>query len=73
MFDIDYRDRVFQLILTPLEEEDWKYSEVPLEGCLNKLLQLEPRCVCVCACVRVCVHVCVCVRVLHYIYCGSCC
>lgn len=41
-FDPDYRDRVFQSILTLLEEEDWSYSKIPLEGCLSKLLQLEP-------------------------------
>ena len=47
-------------ILTLLEEEDWNYFEVPLEGCMGKLLQLEPRWVFVCVCVSVCVCLCVC-------------
>ena len=43
VFDPDYRDRVVLSILTLLEEEDGNYFEVPLEGCMGKLLQLEPR------------------------------
>jgi sister chromatid cohesion protein DCC1 len=42
VFDLDYRDQVFQSILTLLEEEDWSWSEVPLRECCDKLSQLEP-------------------------------
>ena len=43
VFDLDYRDRVFQHVLTLLEEEDWSYRSVPLEATCNRLEELEPR------------------------------
>ena len=43
MFDLDYRDRVFQHVLTLLEEEDWSYRSVPLDATCSRLEELEPR------------------------------
>lgn len=43
LFDLDYRDSVFQHILTVLEEEDWSFRVVPLEATCQKLEELEPR------------------------------
>ena len=42
VFDLDYRDQVFQHILTLLEEEDWSWKSVPFEKCCEKLKDLEP-------------------------------
>lgn len=58
MFDPDYRDRVFQSILTLLEEEDWSLKQVPLERTSEKLSQLEPRSALVCACSGTAAHSC---------------
>lgn len=42
LLDPDYRDRVFQMVLTLLEEEDWSYKRVPLNATCEKLEELEP-------------------------------
>ena len=41
---MDYRERVFQQVLTLLEEEDWSHTCVPLEPCCHRMASLEPRC-----------------------------
>ena len=43
LLDLDYRDQVFQRVLTLLEEEDWSYKRVPLTAACEKLEELEPR------------------------------
>ena len=42
LLELDYRDRVFQMVLTLLEEEDWSYKRVPLNATCEKLEELEP-------------------------------
>ena len=42
LLDLDYRDQVFQRVLTLLEEEDWSYRRVPLNAACQKLEELEP-------------------------------
>ena len=42
LLDLDYRDQVFQRVLTLLEEEDWSYKRVPLNAACQKLEELEP-------------------------------
>lgn len=42
LLDLDYRDQVFQMVLTLLEEEDWSYKRVPLHAACEKLKELEP-------------------------------
>ena len=42
LLDLDYRDKVFQTILTLLEEKDWAWQSVPLQGCCDMLAELEP-------------------------------
>ncbi len=42
MFHVDYRDELFQHILTLLEEQDWSWHCIPLEECCNKLSELHP-------------------------------
>ena len=42
MFELDYRDQVFQSIVTLLEEEDWSWKKIPFEKCCEKLKELEP-------------------------------
>ena len=42
LLDLDYRDQVFQMVLTLLEEEDWSYKHVPVNAACEKLQELEP-------------------------------
>ncbi|XP_019854496.1 PREDICTED: sister chromatid cohesion protein DCC1-like [Amphimedon queenslandica] len=42
VFHLDYRDQVFQSILTLLEEEDWSWKSIPLQETCQKLEELEP-------------------------------
>ena len=39
----DYKAETVHRILSLLEEEDWDYRVVPVEGCCSKLEALEPR------------------------------
>ena len=41
VFDLDYRDEVFQHILTLLEEKDWSWKMVPLDMCYESLSELH--------------------------------
>lgn len=42
VFDLDYRDEVFQHILTLLEEKDWSWKMVLLDMCCESLSELHP-------------------------------
>lgn len=43
LLELDYRDRVFQFVLTLLEELDLNHRHVPLDLVCSKLEELEPR------------------------------
>lgn len=39
---MDYKDKVFQTIMTLLEEKDWSWQSVPVQDCCDMLAELEP-------------------------------
>lgn len=43
VLDLDYKEQVFQDILTLVDAEGWEWTKIPLADCCVKMAQIAPR------------------------------